>query len=144
MPHDANGELLNVGDYIVITAAVKEIHQTDKYCNLMVKVNRLMPPDETETNLSLNAKQVEKLKPAPEPVVAVKWREDEYPSAFPSVNEKRAIAEKDQAKAELSTLEEWARRAMRLLNHSEECKRQSDDCMCGYCAIRDQAIKLIS
>jgi len=61
MPHDANGELLKVGDAVWIQVKIKEIFMAEDFCNLTVETCRKMPGNnEPSTFSNLNAKQVEK------------------------------------------------------------------------------------
>lgn len=63
MPHDANGNLLKVGDRVVIPATITHISEGDTgYCNCGVELVYSMPPDMTKTAFSeLNTQQVEKV-----------------------------------------------------------------------------------
>ena len=61
MPHDAYGHALNVGDVVYIPAKVKEIHQTEEYCNVTLETEKAMYPSSQATAISLNAQQVEKI-----------------------------------------------------------------------------------
>ena len=61
MPHDKNGNLLQVGDRVDIPCVVKSITMDEGYCNLTVETTEVMPPDNKYTNTySLNSKQVVK------------------------------------------------------------------------------------
>ena len=62
MPHDAKGKRLEVGDTVQVVATVTQIQQTEDYCNITIKLSRLMKPADTETTFCLNAGQVEKLE----------------------------------------------------------------------------------
>lgn len=66
MPHDANGNELNVGDRVVIPATITHISEGDTgYCNCGVELAYSMPPDMTKTAFSaLNTQQVEKVEAA--------------------------------------------------------------------------------
>jgi len=72
MPHDANGVPLAVGDSVVLLGKVVSILPTEDFCNLSVRLNLAMPPDNTQTIISsLNAKQV---------YAASSWRMDPDPT----------------------------------------------------------------
>jgi hypothetical protein len=58
MPHDKNGELLAVGDRVMIPARVKAIHLTEDYCNCEVEMTERMPPNNTVSHTTLNTRQV--------------------------------------------------------------------------------------
>jgi hypothetical protein len=60
MPHDRDGNLLAVGDTVSVPCIVKEIHQTEDYCNVMLHTQQAMPPSHDRTVINLNAKQVVK------------------------------------------------------------------------------------
>lgn len=61
MPHDNYGYALSVGDIVYVPAKVKEIHQTEEYCNVTLETERPMYPSSHPTAISLNAQQVEKI-----------------------------------------------------------------------------------
>ena len=61
MPHDANGQQLNVGDTVNVRCSVKEIHQGEDYCNVTLETNLRMFPGDNNTIINLNAKQVFKV-----------------------------------------------------------------------------------
>jgi len=59
MPHDAKGNLLKVGDRVVIPGKVTAIHPTEEYCNCTVELDYTMPPYLDKSTLqSINTKQV--------------------------------------------------------------------------------------
>ena len=60
MPHDCDGAKLSVGDIVLVEAKVKEIHQTEDYCNLSLETSHAMFPGNHKTPLSLNGQQVRK------------------------------------------------------------------------------------
>lgn len=63
MPHDKNGELLKVGDHVTMEFKVKEIHNTEDYCNVNLESVEGMPPLGTKTSLgAVNTRQVIKVK----------------------------------------------------------------------------------
>jgi hypothetical protein len=64
MPHDKNGNLLEVGDLVGIKAVVTAIHAGEEYCNLSLETEEVMFPGDNKTALSLNAKQVKKVHQA--------------------------------------------------------------------------------
>ena len=62
MPHDAKGNLLQVGDKVAIPGTVTRVLQDPDYCNVDVELDYLMPPGNTKSTISsLNTKQVEKV-----------------------------------------------------------------------------------
>lgn len=66
MPHDAKGQLLQVGDEVVIRAKVLWVGQDPanaQYCNISVQCNERMPayPEQPQVIQSLNAAMVEKV-----------------------------------------------------------------------------------
>ncbi len=62
MPHDRNGRLLKVGDIVNMTFKIKDIYNTEEYCNVSLESVLSMPPTENKTTLSaVNTKQVEKV-----------------------------------------------------------------------------------
>lgn len=60
MPHDKNGNLLTVGDEVMIRCTVSEVYATDEFCNVQVRPVEPMYPSERHDAITLNAKQVEK------------------------------------------------------------------------------------
>lgn len=62
MPHDKNGKLLSVGDKVIITGKIKEIHNTEEYCNCSVAVDPMPPYTDPYILSALNTKQVEKVE----------------------------------------------------------------------------------
>ncbi len=62
MPHDANGQLLEVGDLVNLPARVVAIHTDGPYCNLDIELVHPMPayPDQKARYSALNPRQVEK------------------------------------------------------------------------------------
>lgn len=57
MPHDANGNLLKVGDKVTVNAIVSNISAQEDYCNLTINIPA-KNETEVETNVTLNTKQV--------------------------------------------------------------------------------------
>lgn len=62
MPHDIHGKLLSVGDTVKVLCRVKEIHNTEEYCNVNLETLQPMYPGEHRSGIVLNAKQVEKVE----------------------------------------------------------------------------------
>ena len=61
MPHDKNGQLLNVGDQVIVHAIVREITASPDFCNVKLETNEKMDDSRKEgETLWLNAKQVVK------------------------------------------------------------------------------------
>jgi len=58
MPHDRKGNLLNVGDHVVIEATVTQVQTGEEYCNVTLETIEPMYPGDSRSTLSLNAKQV--------------------------------------------------------------------------------------
>lgn len=59
MPHDRDGKLLEVGDFVYIPCVVTQINPGEDYCNINVETVEKMPPENKYTNnYSLNTKQV--------------------------------------------------------------------------------------
>jgi hypothetical protein len=63
MPHDVNGNELEVGDAVWVRCRVTAIQTGDEYCNCTLETVEPMYPGTHHTVLSLNARQV--LKPLP-------------------------------------------------------------------------------
>lgn len=62
MPHDKNGQLIEVGDEVVIRCRVKQVWPGAETCNLQVEsVEKMLPEHETGSSITLNANQVEKV-----------------------------------------------------------------------------------
>jgi hypothetical protein len=71
MPHDKNGQVLNEGDLVSVSARVKSISTGEEYCNVMLETVEPMYPGDSSIVLSLNAKQVELVeRPSPADAVA--------------------------------------------------------------------------
>lgn len=58
MPHDLKGNLLAVGDIVLVPARVKDLYQGDEYCNVTLETTEPMFPGTVKSGLTLNAKQV--------------------------------------------------------------------------------------
>jgi hypothetical protein len=63
MPHDRNGNILSVGDIVMVPCRVKAIHLTADYCNVDLETTERMHPLPQPSAFSLNSKQV--VKPWP-------------------------------------------------------------------------------
>jgi hypothetical protein len=62
MPHDKNGQLLEVGDEVLVRAKVEEIWPGATTCNMRVRTVEKMTPDHSAGDaITLNANQVEKV-----------------------------------------------------------------------------------
>jgi hypothetical protein len=62
MPHDRDGNLLEIGDFVYIPCIVKSISLTEDYCNLTLETTIPMPPENKYTNTyTLNTKQIIKV-----------------------------------------------------------------------------------
>lgn len=62
MPHDAKGNLLKVGDKVVIPGTVTFIGEQPDYCNCTVETEHTMAGSETKSSISaINTRQVEKV-----------------------------------------------------------------------------------
>ena len=63
MPHDTNGQLLNVGDEVVLRGKVKSIDsEQPTYCNITMQTEKGMAPEHDAEGyiISLSARMVEK------------------------------------------------------------------------------------
>lgn len=60
MPHDKNGQVLSIGDTVLIEAKVKNVYTGDEYCNVELETVEVMYPGENKSGITLNAKQVTK------------------------------------------------------------------------------------
>ena len=58
MPHDRNGELVQVGDFVNVCCVVKSIVMQEDYCNVTLDTQCPMPPYNVPNVLVLNMKQV--------------------------------------------------------------------------------------
>ena len=61
MPHDIKGDILKVGDIVNLQCKVKEIHNTEEFCNATLETILPMFPGEHKTVVTINTKQVKKL-----------------------------------------------------------------------------------
>lgn len=62
MPHDRNGELLQVGDFVDVRFEVKEIHMAEDYCNTTLKIPGEHGPHNVVSTVVVNAKQTTLVK----------------------------------------------------------------------------------
>lgn len=60
MPHDINGKVVAVGDTVIIRAKVLNVNMGEEYCNVTVETEQPMFPGTNKSQITLNAKQVEK------------------------------------------------------------------------------------
>ena len=61
MPHDANGNLLKVGDKVLIPGTITSLTESNEYCNCSVELDYAMPPyaaDQKTFLSSVNTKQL--------------------------------------------------------------------------------------
>lgn len=64
MPHDRNGKVISVGDEVIIQGKVTYIgSEGSDYCNVTVEIGKDAEhgPENIHSQVSLNAKQVEKV-----------------------------------------------------------------------------------
>lgn len=62
MPHDSKGQLLTVGDEVVLRGKVSQITSDQPtYCNILFTANEAIAPDAEPYQASLSARMVEKL-----------------------------------------------------------------------------------
>jgi hypothetical protein len=62
MPHDRKGNVLNVGDEVMVPAKITSVQAGLEYCNLTVETIEPMYPGESKSTITLNTKQVEKVQ----------------------------------------------------------------------------------
>lgn len=62
MPHDKNGELLKVGDHVVVECEVVEVYAATDFCNVQLQFVEPMYPSDRRDRVTLNAKQVTKVQ----------------------------------------------------------------------------------
>jgi hypothetical protein len=61
MPHDANGEVVNVSDIVYIPCKVKAVHQSEEFCNLDLEFMYVMPGrSDRDIYSAINTRQVVK------------------------------------------------------------------------------------
>lgn len=60
MPHDKTGQLLAVGDRVLIECEVAEVYTGTDYCNVQLRTIDPMFPGDNRSVITLNAKQVVK------------------------------------------------------------------------------------
>jgi hypothetical protein len=58
MPHDLNGNLIQVGDKILIPCKVESVSIGEEFCNVTLKTLHIMPGKNYEDTIVLNTKQV--------------------------------------------------------------------------------------
>jgi hypothetical protein len=61
MPHDKNGVEVKPGDIVTVRFKVKEVQQTEDYCNVTMETESEMLPNGGRTGIVLNAAQTEKV-----------------------------------------------------------------------------------
>ena len=62
MPHDVNGQFVEVGDEVMIRCRVTQVWPGAKTCNMQVEtVERMLPEQTAGSTITLNANQVEKI-----------------------------------------------------------------------------------
>lgn len=62
MPHDYNGDILNVGDEVMVPCVVDSITMSEEYCNVTLKTKLFMPPKDYPETIVLNTKQTYKVQ----------------------------------------------------------------------------------
>lgn len=62
MPHDKNGELIQVGDFVDVRFEVKEIHMAEDYCNTTLVIPGKHEPHNVVSTVVVNAKQTKLIK----------------------------------------------------------------------------------
>lgn len=60
--HDAKGNLLQIGDKVLIPATIKDIQAGEEYCNCTVELEYSMPPKEYKDSMTINTKQCIKVE----------------------------------------------------------------------------------
>ena len=63
MPHDRNGNIVQVGDTVMVPCLIKAVHLTEDFCNVDLETKHCMYPTDRPTVLTLNSKQT--VKPWP-------------------------------------------------------------------------------
>lgn len=61
MPHDAEGNLLQVGDIVNLPCKIKEIYMTEEYCNCSLEMVCPMYPTNRKDSVTVNTRQVKKV-----------------------------------------------------------------------------------
>ena len=64
MPHDCKGQVVEVGQEVVMRFIVKSVSQNEDYCNCMIESVYPMKPAGGPSSLSVNTKQVEVVREA--------------------------------------------------------------------------------
>ena len=62
MPHDRTGNMLKVGDVVTLRCRVKEIHNTEEYCNATLETCLAMHPGDNRTVVTVNTRQTDKVE----------------------------------------------------------------------------------
>jgi len=65
MPHYRNGNILEVGDEVMVPAKITSVQAGLEYCNLTVETIEPMYPGDSKNTITLNTKQVEKVQREP-------------------------------------------------------------------------------
>lgn len=60
MPHDAKGNLLQVGDLVALFGVVDAVYQTEEYCNVTLRASNPAKPTGAMPLYSVNSAQLEK------------------------------------------------------------------------------------
>jgi hypothetical protein len=60
MPHDRDGKVLSIGDYVYVPCVVTMIATVEEHCNVTLETVEPMYPGDYKTTITLNSKQVEK------------------------------------------------------------------------------------
>jgi len=58
MPHDYFGQVLEVGQKVLVPCRIKEIHPGENFCNLTLETTQPMFPSDSKTVINANALQV--------------------------------------------------------------------------------------
>lgn len=68
MPHDARGNLLEIGDQVVVRFTVKQLMVAEDYCNVYLEPVIGMPPDGSQACwCTVNTRQTEKVSSGGKP-----------------------------------------------------------------------------
>lgn len=65
MPHDANGNLLKVGDEVVLRAVVEDVQAHAEWCNCSIRTIHPMYPSDRKDLYTLSTRQLEKVSSIP-------------------------------------------------------------------------------
>lgn len=66
MPHDIKGNVLKVGDEVVLRGKITAIQPGEEYCNCTLEVPPMYPRTEPESMSAVNTRQLEKIEPEPD------------------------------------------------------------------------------